>query len=108
MTDQEKNEEIARKLGYSVGKIKSTKEIVINRDGKTPKFMKCDDIERLPDYLNDIRVAWEILTDHCEEWTIQCPGPFVHVDLQTKDYSRESAQADTAPRAICEAFLKLP
>jgi hypothetical protein len=91
MTDQELNEAVARKLELNLGNLKAR------------------------DYCNSIAAAWEIIT-HLQgqslqmrmmsqkDWTdilIFDPDALNNVNLAT-------GQANTAPRAICEAFLKLP
>lgn len=57
-------------------------------------------------YSTSIAAAFEILTDHCDTWEIFCGGSTVDVTLGKK-YSTASAEADTAPAAICLAFLKM-
>lgn len=88
MTDQEINEAVARKLG------KPDKESLL--------------YQKPLDYCHSIAAAWEILT-HC----------YADLDLQyglTQNPSTlnihchigyTEALADTAPMAICLAFLKL-
>lgn len=98
MTDTEINEAVARKLGW-VQKGSSWQSPV--QQEKYPEWSNID----LPDYCNEIAAVWEILTDYCDEWHLDCRGG-VSARLQ-KNYVSGFAEADTAPMAICLAFLKL-
>lgn len=97
MTDQELNEAVARKLG------------------RTPcgclvfhlPMAECDSKPHVPDYCHSIQAAWEIV-EKCDYFCLVKPldNEKWKCDLGTKDEIVVS-WADTAPRAICEAFLKL-
>lgn len=80
------NEAVARKLGCT-----------FSGDRHPPQFK---------DYCHSIEAAWEILTDHCDTWEIFCNGSTVDVTL-SKSHNTAGHEADTAPMAICLAFLKL-
>lgn len=110
MADEEVNIAVARKLGYDV--IAGDDSAIFIRT-VMPKPL---DIKHLPDYCTSIKAAWEIvefilrniqndgdhfdigLTGHGNEWLC------VINELSDK---RIEARADTAPMAICLAFLKL-
>lgn len=95
MTPQEINEAVARKLG--VGNMDS---IVING-----KLIRCP-----LDYCNSIAAAWEIV-DHIKSLAVRfdvelsCGQSRCQID--TLDEISVIGRADTAPMAICLAFLKL-
>lgn len=67
----------------------------------------------LPSYSTDISAAWEIV-EHLGNCgiTIRKADPttkwFVSMFDWDKGNPNVGSEADTAPRAICEAFLKLP
>lgn len=85
MTDQELNEQVARKLGK--GHIQEGWEKVCI----------------IPDYCHSIAAAWEIW-DHFHEMATLTK----HEGKWMLDYGRRfRIVADTAPKAICLAFLKL-
>lgn len=114
MTDQEINEAVARKLGFS-GIYETTWESL--RPGTDiPKFWLTKvgeykgKVKPIPDFCNSIEATWEIVEKihntvlftlwwHDGEW---------EVDIETnEDDEVFVTKADTAPMAICEAFLKL-
>lgn len=100
MTDSEINEAVARKLGWTY------------HEDATPLCWEMPTtstvyVKNYPDYYHSIQAAWEILTDHCDTWEIYCNGSTVDVTL-SKNYDTAGREADTAPMAICLAFLKLP
>lgn len=124
MTDQEKNEAIAKRLGWR----KSTeleniwgKAWILEKKDKTPSICYA-----LPDYLNDIMAAWEIVDKFpfIDDGKIKDKLAFQLMRRSKNEMIPEvnweagwaryddcmivSAYADTASRAICEAFLKLP
>lgn len=88
MTNQEINEAVARKLG------------LVPTNGKAFQYDT-----RIPNYTTSIAEAWEILTEHCDEWHLDCRGT-VTARLK-KNYVEAEVTADTAPLAICLAFLRL-
>jgi hypothetical protein len=110
MTDQELNEAVARKLGWV--------KLVIPHDAKHHTDFrwlgpdkKTHETFPLP-YSTDIAAAWEIV-----EWFQKSPDrrgwPVLNLDdtgwiFQTVDSAiGVYAEANTAPRAICKAFLGL-
>lgn len=100
MTPQEINELVARKLGHLERPIPGAANMVI-----------------YPDYATDIKAAWEIAEKYpCEirKWvatTAWKEGETIQWDvfLWWGPNYKDSVlgQADTAPMAICLAFLKL-
>lgn len=107
MTDQELNEAIARKLGWTKhqdGQWNRSHEL----GGEVVMF------GAFPDYCGSIQAAWEIVEHVQKRWIVHVMGglngKYWHCDMRdhpavNKVYVSESA--DTASRAICEAFLKL-
>jgi len=93
MTDKELNEAVARKLGLY-------RTYVGTKKGWTH-----------PDYCHDIAAAWEIVekVDYC--YLFKCDGMFEwkwECKLTRREEDRKwYATADTAPKAICLAFLKV-
>lgn len=109
MTDLELNEAVAKKLGWKEESV----------PGQSAKLW-CDPHPSgqrsqwsAPDYVHEIEAAWEIIehlkTDEMgfslefesKLWSVGI-GPVERNDAWTYE------DADTAPRAICLAFLKLP
>lgn len=95
VTDQEKNELVARKLGWS------------KRLSYIPE-------EPIPRYCASITAAWKIIR-YCEDEL-----PLYQIDLShnrsgsswfctlgTKYQNNQSVEAPTAPLAIVDAFLKM-
>lgn len=112
MTPQEINEAVARKLGWT--KLYLSENIgVMNIAGKRRPTDTMD--STVPEYCERIMAAWEImewltkndyLPDLCylpreQPWRFEIQPPN---DME----SNWSECADTAPMAICKAFLKLP
>lgn len=112
MTDQEisqmspaqVNEAVARKLGWTV------------LSGGTlgvPSNAIDDAAERIPDYCHSIEAAWEIVGKFMSEsgWDFNLLGGERYGgDWQANFTGHDqwhSAESDTAPMAICLAFLKL-
>lgn len=107
MTDLELNESVARKLGWRLDSTGHWHSPPVDGHGS------CWDA--LPPYSTDIKAAWEIVG--CLEidyWVALRRKP---IDGSKHEWSCvigkepesvEEAIADTAPRAICLAFLKLP
>ena len=87
MTNKEINAAVARKLG-----------------GKPP------DHPEQPKYSTDIAAAWKIV-DSIKDGKFAIykdnPDGYTVTDGQSDEYSTILARADTAPLAICKAFLKL-
>lgn len=106
MTPQEINEAVARKLGwkdnYPVYQIKD------------PAYRQ---ILSPPDYCGDIRAAWEIVERiQLSEYLVKVIGKrqpeYTFFACEIRTYKPEEKiivmeSADTAPMAICLAFLKL-
>lgn len=110
MTDQEINEKVARKLGWTINTTQDYKPWYWP-PGSRPES---NGVRELPDYSGSIQAAWEIV-EHIQNqrlwislgfdgavkrWLFRS-GPF-GLQGQTTEWS-----ADTAPMAICKAFLKL-
>lgn len=107
MTDQELNEAVAKKLGWTelgwdsgLAGIKT--EYFLGTDSKGEKYQK------VPSYSTSIQAAWEIVgkikffcldRESTGEWAVW--------DMAGTEEAECICKADTAPRAICEAFLKL-
>lgn len=121
-TDQELNEAVARKLGYGKHGTDCHGYVGI-RNLETGKERR---IWPPADYCTDISAAWEIVEKEgfCI-WPTKDGKWFVMKDRFNTSYgdeywfcgdefleevkeSDDRAIADTAPRAICLAFLKLP
>jgi len=100
MTEAEINERVARKLGWEF--VPEEKGARWRLKYKSEYIWAFD----VPDYCHSIAAAWPILTDYCDEWHLDCRRD-VSACLQ-KNYVTGAAEADTAPLAICQAFLKLP
>jgi hypothetical protein len=118
MTNTEINEAIARKLGWTQIQFKM-------RNGHKSEQLEgvrlppidtptCPMFSDIPNYCTNIADAWEIVEksfssfymwyDECSEtWTVDADCCRV-----TKESCKWKAHADTAPHAICLAFLKLP
>jgi hypothetical protein len=99
LTDKEINEAVAFALGY---RCDSKHDPLCYWD--TPN-RKCTLSILPPPFSTDIKAAWEILTDHCDEWHLDFRST-VTVRL-SKKYEEAIATSDTAPKAICLAFLKM-
>lgn len=108
MTDQDINEAVARKLG-----LRDCGSFVDKETGGklSDHIMKPDGtfISKCPDYCHSIEAAWEIV----EKVDYICrigygkyySCEFLMAQGERQEYYR--AEADTAPMAICLAFLKL-
>lgn len=91
MTPEEVNEAVARKLGYVWG----DKDIL-----GSPR----------PDYCHSIAAAWEImgwLGEHDYLFTMSNDGEDPNTWLVWLESPSIHVEADTAPMAICLAYLKL-
>lgn len=116
MTDTELNEAVGRKLGWT-GIGWNGFEKICGNPPHDPKDIKAAMvIATLPDYCNRIEAAFEIVAsiepdywfairrkpvDDKFEWSCI-------IGKEADSKQPYQAEADTAPRAICEAFLKLP
>ncbi len=95
MTDQEINEAVARKLGW---KRKAEWEYDTLSSCSAP-----------PDYCHSIQAAWEMVDKMPPSWSLirRDDGKFVCTFIGPKGLDGGGAH-NTAPMAICLAFLKLP
>lgn len=102
MTDSEINEVVARKLGWIEDKPHGWIKPKPHREG----FLIGQRI--LPDYSHSIDAAWEIV-EKCKYVCLVKPlnNEKWKCDMGTND-EIIIQWADTAPMAICKAFLKLP
>lgn len=105
MTDQEINEAVARKLGWTknIPKVPCedpTCEIWTRNDPEA--YM-----DSLPDYCHSIEAAWEILTSLKCDWEIKTTKYGIDIRIYDEAGQYPSAVSATAPMAICLAFLKL-
>lgn len=102
MTETEINEAVARKLGWKECECASE-----FRD-EHRRYMPSKHI--MPNYCGDIAAAWEIV-----EYIKSMQKGSMRFDVEIKmsqlcylvDICGEEAEANTAPMAICQAFLKL-
>lgn len=103
MTDTELNEAVARKLGWA-------KQPNGQWNKSHPLCGEVVMFAGFPDYCNDIKAAWEIMESITKESERKQCGPVVSLTHDGQWHFRVGntiEQADTAPRAICEAYLKL-
>lgn len=99
-TPEEINDAVARKLGWKqAGPMKHDPlNVYLKKDGER--------IEGLPDYCHSIEAAWEVLESWKGHWELHRQNG--HFDFILYRRSEQyDGQADTAPMAICLAFLKL-
>jgi len=98
MTDNEINEAVARKLGWVLG--------LQFWNHKDKGYL----LRNPPPYSTDIKAAWEVVDYVCAKGYSVTVGqnPCRCLIWKTHEDFNSIAEADTAPRAICEAFLKLP
>lgn len=130
MTDQELNEAVARKLGWSHS-LSGQKDGELNRNQWTPPGKSRLTVWRdLPDYCHSIAAAWEIVekikvlplpdkvnSREISQWEFDLSyyGERWEVNFMQDAngepwyfFENDEGIADTAPKAICKAFLKLP
>lgn len=103
MTNQEINEAVARKLGWNYHE--SLKPVC----WQTPAGSY---LREIPDYCHSIEAAWEIVEHYKPE--LDSDGFSLDKDFDSVKASQWDCRfgivhgyADTAPLAICKAFLKL-
>lgn len=102
MTDQEINEAVARKLGHTLGCCHSD-----TLEMKTG-YGDLDAYVAIPDYCHSIEAAWEIVEEANEyEFILIFHGWADGSKFFEATINEQKAEADTAPMAICLAFLKL-
>lgn len=109
MTDHELNEAVARKLGW---------ELERHPNAITPYWIRGQetvDLEDLPDYCHSIEAAWEVvehlhkLEYHVEliAWPMETRKAY-SCDITELGVDKHNfCETDTAPMAICLAYLKL-
>lgn len=106
MTDTELNEAVARKLG-----LMQSSTVPEDWWERTINELK---VFPLPDYCHSIQAAWEIV-GYCDKmnWHFDyhfgdhlTPHHWAQI-FRRPDGIMYSAMADTAPEAICRAFLKV-
>lgn len=105
MTDSEINEAVAKKLGWTItGNCGGLKAY---RNFKETEF---SEQEYIPDYVHSIEAAWEIVEFLGRERHVRIGWqPLTKMwYVRFNEDSNDSGNSDTAPRAICEAFLRLP
>lgn len=112
MTDSELNELVARKLGWvpAPDKIDIFERHWINTTTK-----RLVEVSELPDYVHSIEAAWEIVEARKNyRRDIVIMGSYERdgyccrlADMIDGKLVVSEGHGDTAPRAICEAFLKL-
>jgi hypothetical protein len=109
MTNQEINEAVASKLGWRVAHglgCMGVGTLITKPDGTIS-------MTDVPDYCTDISAAWEIVIKSFKSFYLfwdKCTDTwFCKWDNQRRPMEgcRYTAEADTAPMAICLAFLKL-
>lgn len=104
MTDPELNELVARRLGWKPAKMCEYTTNTPENYAYYPDPNRTDEPVPLPNFVGDIGAAFEILNKREQGWALV-------FNRYTKDYTctfnSVEATADTAPRAICLAFLKL-
>lgn len=104
MTPEEINEAVARKLGWSPP----------GPPPDSPTWKKPDgSYDFVPDYSTDIKAAWEIVESmKTRNRSIEIWSPMGDPHWVCRIYEGGEiiggVGADTAPMAICLAFLKLP
>lgn len=101
MTDRELNEAVAKKLGWGW----YAREDIEGWFKEGELYLK-----DLPDYVHSIEAAWEIVDKikETELFALCFHDLGWHCEINCCDGERPiDEEADTAPRAICEAFLKL-
>lgn len=102
MTASDLNEVVARKLNG--GSLKITAFVDDPIEGAPTNQVAC--YGPIPAYSTDIKAAWDIL-GHTRKF-FELARHDRHWKARFSDEADEyMSEADTAPRAICEAFLKL-
>lgn len=106
MTDSEINEAVARKLGWTFCQHGGASGAV------RPNPIKPHFHEVYPDYCHSIAAAWEIVEQPGLIWMIGRDrngySAGVCRDSGTDINTMANTWAETAPMAICLAFLKVP
>ncbi len=99
-SDSDINEAVARKLGI----------VPIHMHDPEPGQLwgpKKECFCAIPDYCHSIKAAWEILDTWYGDWKLNRFNKTYCCDL-FRPSEELNGLGDTAPMAICRAFLKLP
>lgn len=105
MTDKKINEAVARKLGWTP-----------NPDHQRKNERAWLDVnglnQHLPDYVGDIQAAWEVVEKlfqegMCVQINIAGNEKEVGCNIGDKHQQKAFGYSESAPMAICLAFLKL-
>ena len=101
MTDNELNEAVAIKLDDFKPNEHKVGNVILRGNSLSFPY---------PLYSTDIKAAWEVVDYVCAKGYSVTVGqnPCRCLIWKTHEDFNSIAEADTAPRAICEAFLKLP
>lgn len=102
-TDQEINEAVARKLGW-----KSEKTIKHSNNNCGPDCRIIEYDTTMPDYCHSIEAAWEIVDYQSGCMSLRDLGLYWICEFFVSPEINVTQRADTAPMAICLAFLKVP
>ena len=107
MTNREIDEAVAKKLGWTRCNDEEEGEIRWHHDKPLIKGTHGGQCAlNLPLYSTSIEAAWEILTDYCDEWHLDCRGT-VTVSLKKHHSGPVEVTDDNAPLAVCKTFSKL-
>lgn len=99
--DENINEQVARKLGWTItGECGGLKAF---RNFKETEF---SEQEYIPNYAGSIQAAWEIVEHQKYAFSLARDAQYPLWDAWFA--GGDHVQADTAPLAICLAFLELP
>lgn len=112
MTDLELNEAVARKLKGWCSNCKCTYPVESAHHNCPGEFGNCHHADNcnLPAYRTSIEAAWEIVDKikETELFALCFHDGQWHCEINCCDGERPiDEEADTAPKAICLAFLKL-
>lgn len=110
MTNQEINEAVARKLGWTDLRIEKSAglrdELVGLKNGFSDAAYPFG--STVPPYSTDIEAAWQIVGLHDGSFDVGTNIRGWTCSMQTADHKNSVSEiAETAPMAICKAFLKL-
>lgn len=108
MTPEEINEAVARELGWTRCNDEDEGEIRWHSDRPLePGTLGGTCTSELPDYCRDIKAAWEIVEYGEIGYEVhRYPNSYFTATIRTKGLNIKE-KADTAPMAICLAFLKV-
>lgn len=114
MKDKEINEAVARKLGFIICDGKRTTERALSAWNDNEQLQRFDPPwTPIPDYCHSIAAAWEVISavDYfsvSKNIAMGKAGVTIIDVCLWKDDQFVASDADTAPMAICLAFLKMP